>query len=91
MCSVSLVRPCRDDERSAIFAIVNEVAEAYRKAIPSDRWREPYMPMTDLEEEIESGVMFWGYEVDLALVGVMGIQHINDVDLIRHAYVLPAH
>lgn len=89
MRSVSLVRPCRDDERSEIFAIVNEAAEAYRKTIPPDWWREPYMPMTELEDEIAAGVKFWGYEVNAALAGVMGIQRIDDVDLIRHAYVLP--
>ena len=44
----SPVRPCRDDELSEIFAIVNEAAEAYRKTIPPDRWREPYMPMSEL-------------------------------------------
>jgi GNAT superfamily N-acetyltransferase len=49
------------------------------------------MPMTELEHEIAAGVMFWGSEVDAVLVGVMGIQQIKDVDLIRHAYVLPAH
>jgi len=47
--------------------------------------------MTELEHEIAAGVMFWGSEVDAVLVGVMGIQQIKDVDLIRHAYVLPAH
>ena len=45
--------------------------------------------MAELEDEIAAGVMFWGYEVNAELVGVMGIQNIKDVDLIRHAYVLP--
>src|SRR5437764_15023758 len=44
----------------------------------------------ELEGEIDAGVAFWGYELDGALVGVMGIQRVRDVDLIRHAYVLPA-
>jgi GNAT superfamily N-acetyltransferase len=34
-------------------------------------------------------VKFWGYEEDGALSGVMGLQSKNDVDLIRHAYVMP--
>jgi GNAT superfamily N-acetyltransferase len=46
------------------------------------------MPMAELESEIADGVAFWGYEVDGELVGVMGIQNVRDVDLIRHAYVL---
>ncbi len=84
------IRPCRDDEREAILAIVNAAAEAYRGVIPADRWHEPYMPATELDRELDAGVVFWGYEEDGDLVGVMGIQDVGDVDLIRHAYVLPA-
>jgi GNAT superfamily N-acetyltransferase len=86
---MSSIRPCRDDERTAILAIVNAAADAYRGAIPADRWREPYMPASELEREIADGVTFWGYEADRALVGIMGIQSVRDVDLIRHAYVSP--
>ena len=83
------VRPCRDDEAGAILAIVNAAAVAYRGVIPADCWHEPYMPAGELDREIESGVVFWGCELDGELVGVMGIQDVGDVDLIRHAYVLP--
>jgi GNAT superfamily N-acetyltransferase len=86
---MAAIRPCRDDERPAILAIVNAAAEAYRGVIPADRWHEPYMPADELDAEIEAGVVFWGYEDDGELVGIMGIQHVDDVDLIRHAYVLP--
>jgi len=86
---VTRVRPCRDDERDAMLRIVNLAAEAYRGVIPADRWREPYMPAGELDEEIAAGVVFWGYEADGELLGVMGIQTVRDVDLIRHAYVLP--
>ena len=84
------IRRCRDDERAAIVAIISAAAEAYRDVIPADRWREPYMPLRELDHEIAAGVVFWGYEVDGALVGIMGIQSVGDVDLIRHAYVSPA-
>ncbi|MEA2249167.1 MAG: hypothetical protein QOH46_3696 [Solirubrobacteraceae bacterium] len=87
---MSTIRPCRADERTAILAIVNAAAEAYRGVIPADRWREPYMPLCELDDEIAAGVAFWGYEADGALVGIMGIQPVRDVDLIRHAYVYPA-
>ncbi len=83
------LRRCRDDEVEAIFAIVNAAAEAYRDVIPADRWHEPYMPMAELEGEIAAGVAFWGYDDDGALLGIMGIQPVRDVDLIRHAYVIP--
>lgn len=86
---MSTIRPCRDDERDAVLAIVNAAAEAYRGVIPADRWREPYMPAGELDAEIAAGVRFWGYEEGGDLVGVMGIQAVRDVDLIRHAYVVP--
>jgi GNAT superfamily N-acetyltransferase len=87
---MSGIRPCRDDERDAILAIINAAAEAYRGVIPADRWNEPYMHSGELEGEIAAGVRFWGFEVDDELVGAMGVQPVRDVDLIRHAYVLPA-
>jgi GNAT superfamily N-acetyltransferase len=83
------IRRCRDDERTAVQAIVNAAAEAYRGVIPDDCWREPYMDLRELDGEIAEGVAFWGYEADGELIGVMGIQPVGDVDLIRHAYVLP--
>jgi GNAT superfamily N-acetyltransferase len=85
----SNIRRCRDDERAAILGIVNAAAEAYRAVIPRDRWQEPYMPADELEHEITAGVVFWGYEADGTLAGVMGLQAVRDVDLVRHAYVRP--
>jgi GNAT superfamily N-acetyltransferase len=86
---VRAIRPCSDADRPAILAIVNAAAEAYRGVIPTDRWHEPYMPAEELEAEIAAGVVFHGYEDGGELVGVMGIQPVRDVDLIRHAYVVP--
>ena len=83
------MRPARDDEGPAILAIINAAAQAYRGVIPPDRWHEPYMPAAELDQEIAAGVAFWVYELDGAMAGVMGIQPVRDVDLIRHAYVLP--
>ena len=85
-----MIRRCRDDERAAILAIVNAAAEAYRGVIPADRWHEPYMPADELDAEIAAGVVFWAYDDGGDLIGVMGIQPVKDVDLIRHAYVRPA-
>jgi GNAT superfamily N-acetyltransferase len=85
---MSSIRPCRDDERESILAIVNVAAEAYRGVIPADRWHEPYMSSSELDSEIHAGVVFWGYEADGELIGIMGIQAVRDVDLIRHAYVV---
>ena len=82
-----LVRRCRDEDFEAVYSIINEAALAYKGVIPEDRWNEPYMPREHLASEIQSGVQFWGYEELGELVGVMGIQDVSDVTLIRHAYV----
>jgi GNAT superfamily N-acetyltransferase len=87
---MTAIRRCSDDDLTDIFEIVNAAAEAYRGVIPADRWHEAYMPLAEVESEIAAGVEFWGYEDDGALIGVMGIQRLSDVDLIRHAYVAPA-
>ena len=83
------IRICGADERDTILAIINAAAEVYRDAIPADRWHEPYMLREELDSEIAAGVEFWGYEAGGTLTGVMGIQPVEDVDLIRHAYVVP--
>jgi GNAT superfamily N-acetyltransferase len=89
MTSITNVRPCRDEDLTTILAIVNAAAEAYRGVIPPDRWHEPYMSSAELRRDIDAGVAFWGGEIDGELVGVMGIQPVQDVDLVRHAYVVP--
>lgn len=89
MTNVTNIRRCRDEELTTILSIVNAAAEAYRGVIPPDRWHDPYMSSADLRRDITAGVAFWGGEIDGELVGVMGIQPVQDVDLIRHAYVRP--
>lgn len=84
------LRDCRADDVPVILEMINAAAEAYRGVIPADCFHEPYMTAEYLREEIERGVTFLGCEVDGALVGVMGLQNVRDVDLIRHAYVRPA-
>lgn len=82
-----MIRKCTDADFDAILDIVNDAASAYKGVIPADCWSEPYMPRQELKEEIEAAVLFWGFENDGTLVGVMGLQDRGDVSLIRHAYV----
>ena len=82
-----MIRVCIDDDFEAIFQVINDAAEAYRGIIPVDRWHEPYMPREELRAEVSAGVAFLGYEKDGELAGVMGTQDVQDVTLIRHAYV----
>jgi len=82
-----MIRACTEGDFDEIWQIVNDGAQAYRGIIPADRWSEPYMPREELRHEMDAGVNFWGYEDAGTLAGVMGIQKIRDVTLIRHAYV----
>jgi GNAT superfamily N-acetyltransferase len=82
-----MIRLCEARDFDAIWSIINDGANAYKGVIPADRWHDPYMPKAELQREIDGGVIFWGYEQETLLVGVMGIQEVRDVTLIRHAYV----
>ncbi len=82
-----MIRRCDGRDFEAIWTIINDGAQAYKGIIPADRWTEPYMSREQLQREIDEGVVFWGYEETGTLLGVMGLQPVHDVTLIRHAYV----
>ena len=71
-----------------ILYVINEAALKYKGIIPNDCWHEPYMSEKELINEFVNGVRMFGYSKNNKLVGVMGIQELKDVTLIRHAYVL---
>lgn len=83
----TMIRRCSEQDFDMILEIINDAAQAYKGVIPEDRWHEPYMPQEQLQQEIASGVCFWGFEESGRLTGVMGIQDKGDVTLIRHAYI----
>ena len=83
-----MISQCTDEELPLVNTIINESAQAYQGIIPVDRWHEPYMSMEEMNAEIAKGVCFYGHYLDGDLVGVMGLQDVKDVTLIRHAYVL---
>ena len=73
---------------SSILCVINDAAIKYKGVIPDDCWHEPYMLEEELVNEFHSGVRMFGYNKDNKLLGVMGIQELKDVTLIRHAYTL---
>lgn len=83
-----MIRQCQPQDTERIYFIINEAAQAYEGAIPADCYPQPYMPISELEEELKR-VIFFGWELNGELVGVMGMEPIKDTTLIRHAYVLP--
>jgi GNAT superfamily N-acetyltransferase len=81
------VTPCENAALPLVAEIINESAMAYKGVIPADRWHEPYMPLSELETEVARGVRFYAYQKHGDMLGVMGVQDVEDVTLIRHAYV----
>ena len=77
---------CGEHEFDSIYFIINEAAAAYRGLIPPAHFTDPYMSRDELRLEINAGVEFWAYKENTTVRGVMGIQRIQDVVLIRHAY-----
>ncbi len=82
-----MIRLCNDRDFEVTWEIINDGALAYKGIIPEDRWTEPYMSREKLRHDIDDGVVFWGCEDEGTLAGVMGLQQVQDVTLIRHAYV----
>ncbi len=85
-----MIRPCIDADFETILHTINDGAEVYRGVIPPDRLPSPYMSAESLRHEIAARVEFFVDTEDGAVLGVMGIQSVQDVMLIRHAYVRTA-
>jgi len=76
---------------SNILVVINDAALKYKGIIPDDCWREPYMTEHKLVDEFADGVRMFGYKKNNILAGVMGIQKLKNVTLIRHAYTLTSY
>lgn len=86
-----MILPCASKDIDEMFAVINDSAIAYKGHIPGDVWKEPYMPLEELEAEIADRIHFYKYvDESGAILGIMGIQDVQDVTLIRHAYVRTA-
>ena len=76
---------------SKILHVINDASLKYKGIIPDNCWREPYMLEQELINEFSDGVHMFGYHHNNTLTGVIGIQEVKDVILIRHAYTLTSY
>jgi GNAT superfamily N-acetyltransferase len=81
-----LIRVCIDNDFEAMYRIINEAAQKYEGVIPADRYHQPYMPREELRQEMKR-MTFFGWQERGDLAGVMGLEPVKDVSLIRHAYI----
>jgi hypothetical protein len=68
-----MIVPSAKKDFIRIYEIINDAASAYKGIIPEDRWHEPYMSQTELQDQIDDGVAFWCYVENDIIIGVMGI------------------
>ena len=77
-------------DAGAALAVINEAARWYREFLPPEEYHEP--EMTEATYAAESTRMTWyGAFRDATLLGVMALEYVKDVALLRHAYILPGH
>ena len=86
-----MISEYKKTDTSKILNIVNDASIKYKGAIPDDCWKEPYMSEQELIDEFSDGVRIYGYNHNNGLIGVIGIQEVKDVVLIRHAYTLSSY
>ena len=83
-----MISECTISDVSKILLIINDASLRYKGIIPNSCWHEPYMSEQELIDEFNDGVRMFGYYYNNKLIGVIGIQEVKDVILIRHAYTL---
>ena len=83
-----MIREYRKSDCSKILYVINNAAIKYKGIIPDNCWHEPYMSEQELVNEFAYKIRMFGYKSNNKLIGVIGIQKIKDVILIRHAYTL---
>ena len=83
-----MISEYKKTDTSKILHIINDASLKYKGVIPDDCWSEPYMSEQELISEFNDGVRIYGYHHNNILIGVIGIQEVKDVILIRHAYTL---
>ena len=86
-----MIKEYKQKNASEILNIINNASLKYKGVIPNDCWKEPYMSEKELLNEFSDGVRMYGYHQNDKLIGVIGVQDVKDVILIRHAYTLSSY
>ena len=83
-----MISEYKKTDTSKILYIINDASLKYKGIIPDNCWKEPYMSEQELISEFNDGVRMYGYHDNNTLIGVIGVQKVKDVILIRHTYTL---
>ena len=86
-----MISEYKKSDTSKILHVINDASLKYKGIIPNNCWHEPYMSEQELIDEFSDGVHMFGNHHNNKLIGVIGIQEVKDVILIRHAYTLTSY
>ena len=82
------IRTLATREHEAALFVINTAALWYREFLPPEESHDP--EMTPEQWDTEAQRMTWyGAFLDGTLVGVMSLEYVKDVALLRHGYILP--
>ena len=86
-----MISEYKKNDTPKILHVINNASLRYKGIIPDNCWHEPYMSEQELIDEFSDGVHMFGFQYNNKLIGVIGIQKVKDVVLIRHAYTLTSY
>ena len=86
-----MISEYKKNDTPKILHVINDASLRYKGIIPDNFWHEPYMSEQELIDEFSDGVHMFGFQHNNKLIGVIGIQEVKDVILIRHAYTLTSY
>ena len=86
-----MISEYKKNDAPEILHVINDASLRYKGIIPDDCWHEPYMSERELIDEFNDEVRMYGYHDNNKLIGVIGIQEVQDIILIRHAYTLTSY
>jgi len=86
-----MISEYKKSDISKILHVINDASLKYKGVIPDNCWHEPYMSEQELIDEFSDGIRMFGFRHNNKLIGIIGVQRVKDVTLIRHAYTLTSY
>jgi GNAT superfamily N-acetyltransferase len=84
------IEELKKEELIEALEVLNEAAKSYKKILPHEAYKEPYMSLKEFSSEAER-INFLTAKIDREIVGIMGYEYKGDVALVRHGYVKPSY
>lgn len=85
-----LIRSLTVDDVAAALVVINTAARWYSEFLSPAEFRDPEMTSAGWNAE-SLRVKWFGAILDGRLTGVIGLEYVREVALVRHAYILPEH